>query len=584
MERNKEIFLIYLSEDALRIGKLIEAYFRDIKYFRYSSEAKGKLREIWREGNLLIFVMALGIVARICKDLIGEKGRDPSVLVIDEGGRHVISYLGGHYGCANRIAQELATYLRAIPVITTASDIKNLPSLDLWIQRQELVVKNKEFLPKVMAKLNTKRELNFYIEPPLKFKLPSIFRVVQERQSADVVITFYKEESKDRLILVPKCLWLGIGFHNCLTMNDLEDKIIKALRDQGLEELAIKGVATLEQKTSFEPLRTLTQGKGWQLKGFSKEELSQVSSVQFSEIVNRAVGTGSVSEASAHLASRGKLLSPKRIYQDFTIAIAVEEIQSLGKLYIVGIGPGDKEYLTVKALKVLSSVEAVVGYKTYLKQIEELLVGKEVYSFSMTEEVKRVKKAIELVLSGRDTALVSGGDPGIYGIAGLVLELLEENKLKLEVEIIPGISALNIGNALVGAPLTSDFAVVSLSDRLTPLSEIERRLKILAELDVPIVIYNPRSKSRKKPLERALEILLSKKPPNTPCALINSATREEEEIIITPLSELPVEKVNMQSLIIVGGKKTELLGRYLVTRRGYHEKYPEEYEISIITE
>ncbi|MCS7149234.1 MAG: precorrin-3B C(17)-methyltransferase [Caldimicrobium sp.] len=584
MEKSKESFFVYLSENAQKIGRAIEGYLGKLNYIPYGSNLSERLRDIWKEGNIIIFVMALGIVARLCKDFIKEKGRDPGVIVIDEEGKHVIPYLGGHYAETNRIAKDLAIILEANPVITTASDIKNIPALDLWIKREGYVVKNKELLAKVMSRLNRERQLSVYIEGHRLVNLPNFLKVTSEKEQADILISPFRDSSSKRLILIPKRIWIGIGFHNWLKQEDLEERILKALEVFNLEISSVKGVATIDKKASFEPLHNLALKWGWQIKSFSKDELSRVTDVTTSLRVRQAVGTGSVSEASARLASKGDLLIPKRVYKDFTIAVAAESSTKKGKLYMVGIGPGDTKYLTIKALRVLSSVEAVVGYRTYIRLIEDLIKGKEVHIFSMTEEVKRVKKAIELALSGKDTALVSGGDPGIYGLSGLLLEILEKNKLDLEVEIIPGISALNAVNALLGAPLVNDFAVISLSDRLTPLSVIEKRLLKLAEMDIPIVIYNPKSKTRVNPLEMALEILRKKRPLNSLCAIVNSATREDEEIIISNLQDFPVEKVSMNSLVIIGGDKTRTLGKYIVTLRGYQNKYAGQYEFSSINE
>ncbi|MFN4196985.1 MAG: precorrin-3B C(17)-methyltransferase, partial [Caldimicrobium sp.] len=264
------------------------------------------------------------------------------------------------------------------------------------------------------------------------------------------------------------------------------------------------------------------------------------------------------------------------IYKDFTIALAVEDNTSSGKLYVVGIGPGNLEHLTIKALRVLTSVEAIVGYKNYLRHIEYLLSGKEVYAFSMTEELKRVKKAVELALMGKDTALVSGGDPGIYGMSGLLLEYLHTHGIILDVEIIPGISALNIGNALLGAPLANDFAVISLSDKLVPWEKIEERLTFLAKGELPIVIYNPKSKTREKQFERALNILRQYRAPHTLVGIVNAASRENERIVITTLESLEKEEVNMQSLLIVGSDAVKKLGSYLIAERGYERKYFKE--------
>lgn len=578
MVKNKEVLLFYLSERGRELAERVASFLEVGELIQLDSSSQEKIKNYWKEGNLLIFIMALGIVARFCKDFIKGKGFDPGVIVIDEVGKNVISYLGGHYAETNRLTLEIATYLSAHPVITTASDNLGLPALDLWINKENFLMKNPKKLYETMSKFNREKTLKVFLEEGLKFSLPLGLTEVKSYEEADLVITYKKREG-DKLFLIPRCLYAGIGFHETLTEEDFERLFHKAFEEADLEFSSLRGVATLDKKADYLPLKNFCYKHKLELYGFSKEELSRVKPSSISEGALKSLGIESVSESASLLASKGVLILPKRVYQDFTIALSLKPQEKKGKLYVVGIGPGSKEFLTLKALRILTQVAAVVGYKTYLKPIYSLIKNKEVYEFSMTQEIDRAKKAIELALAGKDTALVSGGDPGIYGMAGLVLEILHKNKLSLEVEIIPGISALNIGNALLGAPLGNDFAVLSLSDRLTPWEVIEERLKKLSEVEIPLVIYNPRSKGRKVQFERALQILREKRPEDTPVAIVNSATREEEEIILTTLSQLPQEKVGMNTLLIIGGKDTQIMGKYLIAKRGYERKYGGEYEV-----
>jgi len=579
MEKNKEIFLFYLSEEGRNLAEAVKAFLGSGEIVEFKSLKKEELTLYWKRENLLIFIMALGIVARVLAPLISKKGEDPGVVVIDEGGGNVIAYLGGHYAEVNRLTLELATYLKAHPVITTASDTKGLPPLDLWIKDFSFFLKNEKKLYEVMSKFNKNGELKVYFEKPLKYPLPKGLVETENWACADLIITYKRVEDLDKLILIPRCLWAGIGFHEVLREEDFEELFQRTFEELGLEFKALKGVATLKKKAEYLPLKNFVLKHGLSLMGFEKAELSEVKTISFSEHTFKRFGIESVSEASALLGAKGPLLFPKRAYQDFTIAISFEPYQKRGKLYVVGIGPGAQDYLTLRALRVLTRVSAIVGYKTYVKQIKHLVRSKEIYKFPMTQEVDRVKKAIELCLEGKDTALVSGGDPGIYGMSGLVLEILSKNKINLEVEIVPGLSALNVGNALLGAPLGNDFAVISLSDRLTSWEVIEERLDKLLEVDIPLVIYNPRSKGRKEKFKKALEIIKKKRPSNTLIAIINSATREGEEVILATLEEFPEERVGMNSLIIVGSSGIERLSKYLIAKRGYERKYEERLKI-----
>ena len=240
----------------------------------------------------------------------------------------------------------------------------------------------------------------------------------------------------------------------------------------------------------------------------------------------------------------------------------------MSKLYIVGIGPGDLNHMTFEAREALTSADAVVGYSTYLKLIEPLLAGKEVVSSGMTKEVERCRQAISLAGEGKTVALVSSGDAGVYGMAGLVLEL--EPPDGVDVVVVPGVSAVQAAAAVLGAPLMHDFAVISLSDLLTPWELIEKRLAAAAAADFVIALYNPRSKGRSGHLERARDIILRSRPDRTPVGIVRNACRKGEERIIASLADMPLERADMFSLVIVGNSATcvDRKGR-MVTPRGY---------------
>jgi precorrin-3B C17-methyltransferase len=218
----------------------------------------------------------------------------------------------------------------------------------------------------------------------------------------------------------------------------------------------------------------------------------------------------------------------------------------------------------------------IVGYDTYMGLLEpHLLEGKETVATGMRKEMERCRAAIDKTMEGRQTAVVSSGDAGIYGMAGLVLELLEEQGLlgKIEVEIVPGIPALAAAAALLGAPLMHDFAVVSLSDLLTPWEVIRSRIEAAAKADYVIVLYNPRSKRRNWQLTRAKEILLTCRNGSTPVGVVRNAMREGQWIEVTTLSDLDESQADMLSILVVGNSRTRILGGRMVTPRGYLQKY-----------
>jgi adenosylcobyric acid synthase len=240
----------------------------------------------------------------------------------------------------------------------------------------------------------------------------------------------------------------------------------------------------------------------------------------------------------------------------------------MSKLYVVGLGPGNLKNMTYEAREAIESADTVVGYQTYLDLIKPLLTGKEVVSSGMTREVERCREALRLAGEGRTVALVSSGDAGVYGMAGLVLELSPSENI--EVVIVPGVSAVQAAAAVLGAPLMHDFAVISLSDLLTPWELIENRLTAVAAADFVVALYNPRSKGRARHIQRAQELLLASRSPQTPVGIVRNACRDGQEKILSTLAEMPLESIDMFSLVIVGNSATYVDGQQrMVTPRGY---------------
>ncbi|MCY3854398.1 MAG: precorrin-3B C(17)-methyltransferase [Thaumarchaeota archaeon] len=250
-----------------------------------------------------------------------------------------------------------------------------------------------------------------------------------------------------------------------------------------------------------------------------------------------------------------------------------------GKLYIVGIGPGSHDHMTFYAKKIINESDTIVGYETYVNLVNDLIRGKDVYRYAMTQEVDRAQQCIKLAKSGKIVSLISSGDPGIYGMAGLIYEILAESKWDpqndITVEIVPGISALNSCSSLIGSPLMTDFAVLSMSDLLVPWEIITKRVEAAAKGDFVIVIYNPSSKRRTHQIKDTRQILLKYRSPNTPVAIIKGAYRESEKIIITNLQNLNNEYNNlgMISTVIIGNSSTYNYKNLIINPRGYKSKY-----------
>lgn len=245
-----------------------------------------------------------------------------------------------------------------------------------------------------------------------------------------------------------------------------------------------------------------------------------------------------------------------------------------GTLAVVGLGPGATDLMAPRALKALQEAQVVVGYRTYLDLVRDCLNPQsEVLSSSMMQEIDRCRKALELAESGKKVALVCGGDPGIYAMAGLVFELARDSDTAVPIDIIPGIAALNACAAVLGAPLMHDFAAISLSDLMTPWEVIERRLQAVAPADFVVVIYNPKSKKRTDQIMRARDIMLEHRVPGTPVGIVSGAARPHETVRLTTLAAMLDEEIGMQSTVIVGNSQTFVWQGKMVTPRGYSAKY-----------
>jgi precorrin-3B C17-methyltransferase len=244
-----------------------------------------------------------------------------------------------------------------------------------------------------------------------------------------------------------------------------------------------------------------------------------------------------------------------------------------GAVIVVGTGPGSLDHITPAAVRTIRDADVVVGYRTYLELLPDLLAGKEVVSSSMMQEVERCRSALRMAEEGRKVVMVSGGDPGIYAMAGLLFEIAAESGSDIDIEVVPGIAAVNSCAARLGAPLMHDFATISLSDLLTPWEVIERRLHAAASADFVIAIYNPKSKKRTEHIARAQKILLQYRNQGTPVGIVRAATRLDESILLTDLGHMLEAEITMQTTVIVGNSFTYSWRGRMVTPRGYRDKY-----------
>ncbi len=238
------------------------------------------------------------------------------------------------------------------------------------------------------------------------------------------------------------------------------------------------------------------------------------------------------------------------------------------KIYAVGIGPGDADYLAPMAKQIVLECDVVIGYTEYVKLIVDLTTGKEVISTGMMGEIERCKLAFQKASEGKKVAVISSGDAGIYGMAPLLFEMGERYK-DIDIEVIPGITAATSAASILGSPLSNDFAIISLSDLLTPWDVIEKRLDATAKGDMVVCLYNPRSKKRSEHLEKACNISMQYKSPKTCCGYVKNALRKGSEYKTCYLEELANQDIDMFTTVIIGNSATKIIKDKLVTTRGY---------------
>lgn len=397
----------------------------------------------------------------------------------------------------------------------------------------------------------------------------------------------------------PRVLWVGIGCERGTPRSLIEMAIQEACRSHHLAEAAIAGVATIDLKADEVGIVELCRDRQWPLRCFAAEMLRTVPVPNPSAIVAAEVSTPSVAEAAAILSSQepegqGQKVkdqselstSPLRVakkicrHPDHTGAVTVaiaeanrEYIGRLGQVWLVGTGPGELTQITPAAQVAITQADVVIGYSLYVDLVASLRrPGQIVEAWPITQERQRAERAIDLAQWGLTVAVISSGDCGIYGMAGLVLEQLQAqgwNGKTPNVQVFPGISALQAAASRVGAPLMHDFCAISLSDLLTPWPVIEQRLAAAAQADFVTALYNPRSQTRTQQIVTAQQIFLQYRHPDTPVAIVRSAYRPDEQIALTTLGDFLHESIDMLTTVIIGNGSTRFHANWMITPRGY---------------
>jgi len=555
-------------------------------------ESGAWLAERWGEAGAVVAVGACGLVTRLIAPLLSDKKQDPAVVVIDPEGRFAIPLLGGHAAGGERLSQQIAALLGGEAVITGASAALGRLPLDSfgnqWGWRRGSGDWNRLMARAAAAEsIVVRQECGLELWRQLPAAEAQRTTSASDAAPADFVVSVHRGEG---CRWHPPCLWLGMGCERSSSLELLERLVESVLTEHSLSPDAVAGLASIDRKGDEPALLALAERRGWPLQLFTAEELAAVPVPTPSERVAREMGTASVAEAAALLAAQGaedgtdarSLLVPKRIATAepgergaATVAVAQAASQwapQRGALHLVGSGPGALELLTGDARRALAAAAVWVGYSPYLDLLEPLRRPDQLRREGrLTEERQRCAEALDLASQGLVVALISSGDSGIYGMAGLALELWLARPAthRPGFTVHPGISALQLAAARVGAPLMHDFCTISLSDRLTPWEVIERRLRAAAQGDFVVALYNPRSQGRDWQLARARELLLESRPASTPVLLARQLGRDGERLRLHELGSLPVDQVDMLTLVLVGNSSSSSRDGLMLTPRGY---------------
>jgi cobalt-precorrin 5A hydrolase/precorrin-3B C17-methyltransferase len=532
----------------------------------YEEKPKVALQRAWEECDGIVLFLAVGAAIRLLAPLLGDKRRDPGVVCVDDAGQFAVALVGGHNGGANALAERVADTLGAVPVVTTASDAMGVQALDSLGAELGFKPEEASDLAAVGAALVSGERINLVSDArwplgPLpenvvrgeRFEPPSI--LISDR-TADV--------PRPAVVYRPPSLVVGVGCSRGASAGEILGLLGRSLEEAGLSTKSVAYLASIEAKSEEAGLLGAAERLGVPPRFYAATELSGMEVPNPSSVVEGAVGTPSVAEASV-LRSGAELILEKRKCANATVAIGRLPVR--GRLSLVGLGPGDEALIPPLAREALARSELVVGLGQYVERVRHLLrPGTRVSTPPLGEEIERAKMALDEARAGGSVALVSGGDVGVYAMASPALELAGED---VDVTVVPGITAAQAAASLLGSPLGHDHCSISLSDLLTPWEAIEERVRAAAEGDFVISLYNPRSKGRDWQLGKVRKMLLEYRSPETPVGIVKDAYRPSQMVILTDLATLRTDEVDMLTTVIVGNSRTEIRAGRMVTPRGY---------------
>ena len=553
-------------------------------------EVKPHLQSLFLDGVPIVALMATGAVIRLLAPLIASKHDEPPVVAVAEDGHAAVPLLGGHHG-ANRLAEEIAFALGGMAAVTTAGDLRFGVALDA--PPEGFALANPGDAKSVMADLLDGAHARLDGDAP--WLAESGLPLSPEGGVRLTVTDNAVEPGPGELVFNARRLTVGIGCERGCPPEEAVALARETLAAAGLAEKAVGAVVSIDLKADETAVHAVADALGAPARFFDAPTLQAETPrlANPSDVVFAEVGCHGVAEGAALAAAGpdGKLIveKSKSVRATCAIACAPQPLtratlpgRARGTLFVVGIGPGGEAWRSPEVSRMVCASSDLVGYSLYLDLLGPLTAGKARHDFDLGREEDRVRHAMELAGEGRDVALVCSGDAGIYAMATLVFELIDKGGVtdaarRMEIQVSPGISALQAAAARAGAPLGHDFCTISLSDLLTPWADIQRRVRAAGEGDFVIAFYNPVSKKRRTQLAWARDELLNHRPADTPVILATNLGRDGELVRVVPLGELDVDDVDMLTVVIAGSSDSRAVatgdGRtWIYTPRGYAGK------------
>ncbi|MEG2236628.1 MAG: precorrin-4 C(11)-methyltransferase [Akkermansia sp.] len=557
-----------------------------------SAQFDALLARNWHLYDAHVFIGSTGIAVRKIAPLLVNKTSDPAVVSCTEEGSYLVSLASGHLGGANRLCRKLARITGGQAIVSTATDGRNITAFDEAASQEDARILNPQAIKKLNIALLNQSSILF--DGPEEYymrywaDIPNIRHGKIDEANEGEATVLWSEQGNPPDLTPENCLLiesatyiLGIGCKKDISPEFLERTVEEFLTAHSLSKNQVSSIASCDLK-EHEPALLKLGGK-WKipLEFFTRDQLAKIETPTPSKTVQEKIGIPSVAEASALLASHGQLKVFKTKYEGMTLALArrphgtTAAIQKRGKVVVVGLGSGSPAHITPEVSSALEHCDQIAGYTKYIDFIRDRIGHKPLIQTGMLGEVVRCQATLQAAVEGNEICMVCSGDPGILAMAGLLYELQEKTPAyrDIEIKVLPGITAANIAAASLGAPLQNGFCLISLSDLLVQAEEVRKNLTNAAQTELPVVLYNPAGRKRRHLMQEALEIFKRARGEQTLSAIVRHAGRPQEEKWIGTLANFPEERVDMSSLILIGGHRTRLNGRILYEARGYEDKY-----------